>query len=91
MNRNYYIIHSGTLEEVFDPSEHNNKFYRTFYIKTLADHSNDIRLQLIDENCNLIDDHKIGDIIKVKFHIVGQRRGDKLYNNNIAVSITPDE
>jgi len=82
-------LYTGTITRIFQAKLSANKFYRTFFLKTDEDHPNWLRLQLVGQYCNILDNYKIGDKVIAKVHVTGpEPTGDTLYNNLHVIEMT---
>lgn len=79
----------GTLFEVFDTQQVTDKFKkREFVVETTSGMYNEyIKMQAVQERCELLDTMKKGDTIKVSFDLRGKlvntRDGRQVYITNI--------
>lgn len=82
----------GTLHKVFDTESKTASFQaREFVIKHDGNYPQFIKFQLTQDRCDLINNFKEGDMIKVSFDLRGREWNDKYFTNLNAWRIEPGQ
>lgn len=72
----------GVLKKVFDVEQKSERFQaREFVIETEEQYPQFVKFQLVQDKCNLIDDHNEGDRLKVSFDLRGREWQGKYFTN----------
>lgn len=72
----------GKTHKVFDTESKSEKFQaREFVIETDGQYPQYIKFQLTQDKCNLVDNIKEGDMIKVYFDLRGREWNEKYFTN----------
>ena len=79
---------SGKLEVIYDIHQVTEKFKkREFVIETSnGNYPEHIKMQLVQDKCDLLDGMQVGDTVKVNFDLRGkpyQKQGETIYFTNI--------
>lgn len=73
---------TATLHKVFDTESKTQTFQaREFVLKTDGQYPQFVKFQLTQDKCDLIDNHKEGDMIKVYFDLRGREWNEKYFTN----------
>jgi single-strand DNA-binding protein len=71
MDSKYDIV--GSVNEIYPEQQMTEKFRkREFILETSGQYPEFIKLQLVQEKCALIDQFKVGDLVKVDFNLRGR-------------------
>jgi len=72
----------GVLKKVFDVEQKSERFQaREFVIETEEQYPQFVKFQLVQDKCNLIDEHNEGDRLKVSFDLRGREWNGKYFTN----------
>ncbi len=83
---------SGKLKEIFDPQEFKSGFTkREFVVTTQEQYPQDIKLELYNDKCDLINSFSKGQNVKVEFNLRGNEYNGKYFVNLNAWRITGEE
>lgn len=78
----------GKLHEIFDEQQVSDKFRKREFVLEIPDgsYTQFIKFQLTQDKCNLLDQFKIGDDVKVAFNLSGKpftKNGTTMYFTNL--------
>lgn len=77
----------GLLHEIFDEQQVSEKFRkRDFVLEVPGQYPEHIKMQLVQDKCDMIDPYKIGDEVEASFNIRGRglnRNGEMIYFVNL--------
>ncbi|PSR52958.1 hypothetical protein AHMF7605_05165 [Adhaeribacter arboris] len=78
----------GRLHEIFDEVQVSDKFRKREFVLEIPDGSftQHVKFQLTQDKCNVIDQFKIGDEVKVNFNLSGKpftKNGTTMYFTNL--------
>ena len=78
----------GKLHEIFDEQQVSEKFRKREFVLEIPDgaYTQFIKFQLTQDKCNLLDQYKLGDEIKVNFNLSGKpfvKNGTTMYFTNL--------
>ncbi len=84
-----YYTFEGVIKEIFDTQEFKNNFKkREIVLVTEEDYPQHIKFEFTDENgINKLDEHNIGDKVKVAFLLKGNEYQGKYFTNLRGVAI----
>jgi len=72
----------GEIVKIYETQKKSEKFQaREFVIKTADNYPQFVKFQLTQDKCDLIDNHKEGEQIKVHFDLRGREWNDKYFTN----------
>lgn len=72
----------GTVHKIFDTESKTDSFQaREFVIKLDGNYPQFIKFQLTQDRCDLINNYKEGDLIKVSFDLRGREWNEKYFTN----------
>ena len=78
----------GKLHEIFDEQQVSEKFKKREFVLEIPDgaYTQFIKFQLTQDKCNLLDQYKVGDEVKVAFNLSGKpftKNGTTMYFTNL--------
>ena len=78
----------GKLVEIFDEQQVSEKFRKREFVLEIPDgaYTQFIKFQLTQDKCNLLDQYKVGDEVKVAFNLSGKpftKNGTTMYFTNL--------
>ena len=78
----------GKLHEIFDEQQVSEKFRKREFVLEIPDgaYTQFIKFQLTQDKCNLLDQYKVGDEVKVAFNLSGKpftKNGTTMYFTNL--------
>lgn len=78
----------GKLHEIFDEQQVSDKFRKREFVLEIPDgsYTQFIKFQLTQDKCNVLDQFKIGDDVKVAFNLTGKpfvKNGTTMYFTNL--------
>src|SRR6478752_4391812 len=78
----------GKLHEIFDEQQVSEKFRKREFVLEIPDgaYTQFIKFQLTQDKCNLLDQYKVGDEVKVTFNLSGKpftKNGTTMYFTNL--------
>jgi single-strand DNA-binding protein len=78
----------GKLHEIFDEQQVSEKFRKREFVLEIPDgaYTQFIKFQLTQDKCNLLDQYKLGDEVKVAFNLSGKpfvKNGTTMYFTNL--------
>ena len=78
----------GKMHEIFDEQQVSDKFRKREFVLEIPDgsYTQFIKFQLTQDKCNLLDQFKIGDDVKVAFNLSGKpftKNGTTMYFTNL--------
>ena len=78
----------GKLHEIFDEQQVSEKFRKREFVLEIPDgaYTQFIKFQLTQDKCNLLDQYKLGDEVKVNFNLSGKpfvKNGTTMYFTNL--------
>ena len=78
----------GKLHEIFDEQQVSEKFRKREFVLEIPDgaYTQYIKFQLTQDKCNLLDQYKVGDEVKVAFNLSGKpftKNGTTMYFTNL--------
>ncbi|GEO06628.1 hypothetical protein AAE02nite_42920 [Adhaeribacter aerolatus] len=79
----------GRLHEIFDETQVSDKFRKREFVLEIPDgsYTQYIKFQLTQDKCNVLDQYKIGDEVKVTFNLSGKpftKNGTTMYFTNLS-------
>lgn len=81
---------SGTISVIMETKSYGDNGFqkRDFVINTGGEYSQEIKMELVKDKCDIIDDFEVGDEVTVSFNIRGNQNNDRYYVNLHAWKIT---
>ena len=78
----------GKLHEIFDEQQVSEKFRKREFVLEIPDgaYTQFIKFQLTQDKCNVLDQYKLGDDVKVTFNLSGKpftKNGTTMYFTNL--------
>jgi single-strand DNA-binding protein len=79
----------GKLHEIFDEQQVSEKFRKREFVLEIPDgaYTQYIKFQLTQDKCNVLDQYKLGDDVKVTFNLSGKpftKNGTTMYFTNLS-------
>jgi len=79
----------GKLHEIFDEQQVSDKFRKREFVLEIPDgsYTQFVKFQLTQDKCNVLDQYKIGDDVKVAFNLSGKpftKNGTTMYFTNLS-------
>ena len=79
----------GKLHEIFDEQQVSDKFRKREFVLEVPDgsYTQFVKFQLTQDKCNVLDQYKIGDDVKVAFNLSGKpftKNGTTMYFTNLS-------
>jgi hypothetical protein len=79
----------GKLHEIFDEQQVSEKFRKREFVLEIPDgaYTQYIKFQLTQDKCNVLDQYKLGDDVKVNFNLSGKpftKNGTTMYFTNLS-------
>ena len=79
----------GRLHEIFDETQVSDKFRKREFVLEIPDgsYTQYIKFQLTQDKCNVLDQYKVGDEVKVAFNLSGKpftKNGTTMYFTNLS-------
>lgn len=79
----------GRLHEIFDEQQVSEKFRKREFVLEIPDgsYTQYVKFQLTQDKCNVLDQYKVGDEVKVAFNLSGKpftKNGTTMYFTNLS-------
>ena len=79
----------GRLHEVYDETQVSDKFRKREFVLEVPDgsYTQYVKFQLTQDKCNVLDQYKVGDEVKVSFNLSGKpftKNGTTMYFTNLS-------